>query len=1018
MRRYVLRDLVRNPRRTLASVSGIALAVGLFASISFFVDSSSAQMTARAIAPVKLDMQAGLTNPLASPLSLSETSAGGGAALHAGDRLTVTLTVRNKGGQQANAVKLTDTLAPGLSYVPATTTRDGRPLADAGDSSAPFPLAGGLSLGAIAPGTSTVITYMVTASAPTRFIAAATVQAAGDPTPVAANAPPPATLDQVIANIRALKGVSGAAPLASVTLPVGALPGAGSPLQLLAFDPAYLQTFPLVQVTAGTYTPGTVMLSQAAADLTRVKPGQPLTIALPGQAAPLVVTTGAIGDFTNATPLFISRSPDTQGEFVASPYIAVVDIATFQSVVLPAVRADAASASPVLKSPPVIEVDTALARSALASDPSTALVTTQGLRRTIERSAPGDITVTDNLSDALTAARTDSILAKVLFIFLGLPGVALAAYLSRYAGGLLAEAQRRERATLRARGVSPRALLRALAVSTALLAALGSILGLALGFAALALLFGGLQGDTGAYLFSIGLAVAAAAVTTGLALYLPARRSLLAEISEERRELEGAARPGWLRYRVDVALLVGAAVVGLVTYLAGGYKPAASAEGQSVSLSFYVLLAPAFLWIGATLLAVRGLLALSARIGRRRTATGFRRRLVGRFVLLSVLRRPRAAASGVIALSLAIAFGLSVSLFVTTYQHEKLADARFVNGADVKVTPSGGQTQPQDFAHLLAVPGVLHTSAAITTTSALVGTDKRALAAIDPVTFPSVATISPKFFTGMTPDQAIAALAADPTAVLIDTEVARTFSVQVGDQVRVQLPNPITGRPVPATFHAVAIFTSFPGFPQGIDIVGSIAGYQAVAPTSPNVYWLDTGGSDSAAAQVAAELRSGPGRMTPLLIDTIGTAVNRDQSTLAALNIDGLGRLEGLYTILLSALGIAIFVFGILLRRRKEHITLRALGLRMRHLVTLVVGEAAIVAIASIVIGGVVGVAMALLFVQILQPLFTIPPEGVAVAPLGVSLLIGLTLVATIVASLAAGASLRRAHLVDVLREE
>ena len=62
---YVLKDLLRNPRRTMASVAGVALAVGLFSGIAFFVDNSSAQMTARAVSPVVIDMQAGGTRPLA-----------------------------------------------------------------------------------------------------------------------------------------------------------------------------------------------------------------------------------------------------------------------------------------------------------------------------------------------------------------------------------------------------------------------------------------------------------------------------------------------------------------------------------------------------------------------------------------------------------------------------------------------------------------------------------------------------------------------------------------------------------------------------------------------------------------------------------------------------------------------------------------------------------------------------------------------------------------------------------------
>ncbi len=906
MFRYVLRDLVRNPRRTLASVAGIALAVGLFSGVAFFVDTSSAQMTSRAIRPVVLDMQAGFTSPLGTPSS--------------------------------------------------------------------------------------------------------------------ATAPPPPTMAELTTQIRAIRGVRAAAGFASMVLPAGSVLGPAGPVSgavtLMGFDPSYLTDFPLVSTVSGQYVAGTGLLSQPTADLVRAPPGSSVSVTLPGRSAPLTVSVGATGDFTNATPLFLSRSPDTQGDFAASPYVVVVDMATFRDVVLPAVRADASATAPALKAPPIVEVHVGIDRAALVSDPATALVTTEGLRRTIERQAPGDITVVDNLSATLTGAQRDSILAKVLFIFLGLPGVALAAYLSRYAGGLLAEAQRRERATLRARGLRPRAMLRALAFNTLALALVGSVVGLCLGFGALAVLFNGVHGDGGAFAGSIGLSVAAAAVTTALALYLPARRSLLNEVSEERRDIEVTRPAGWLRYRLDVAFLAAAGVVGLVTILSGGFNPPSTVDTQSVSLSFYLLLAPAFLWIGATLLAVRGLLALSARLSGRIHTESFRRRLVGRTALLSVLRRPRAAAAGIIALSLAIAFGMSVSLFARTYQAEKLTDARFVNGADVRVTPTSSQAMTPAFASTLQVQGVRAVSPVIESSSVVVGTDKRTMIAIDPATFPNVASIQPSFLVGITPAQAMSALSSNPAAVLIDQELARTFNIAVGDHVRVQLPSPGGGAPVPTTLLDVGMYTSFPGFPAGVDIVGSLAGYQGAVHASPTLYLLDTGDSDTTATAVAASLRSGPGRSTPLLIDTIATAINRDQSTLSALNIDGLGKLEGLYTVLLSALGIAIFVFGLLLRRRKEHITMRALGIRMRNLVSLIVAEALLVAVASIVIGGIVGTAMALVFVQILRPLFTIPPAGVTVPALSVALLLGLVLVVAVAASLVAGGVLRRTRLVEVLREE
>ena len=120
----------------------------------------------------------------------------------------------------------------------------------------------------------------------------------------------------------------------------------------------------------------------------------------------------------------------------------------------------------------------------------------------------------------------------------------------------------------------------------------------------------------------------------------------------------------------------------------------------------------------------------------------------------------------------------------------------------------------------------------------------------------------------------------------------------------------------------------------------------------------------------------------------------------------------------MSALGIAIFVFGLLLQRHKEHVTLRALGVRMRDLLGLVLGEAGIVAAAALVIGLVVGVPMAVMSVQILQPVFTVPPNGITLPVVQLTMLVALVLGAVAIASGVAASSLRRTHLVEILRED
>src|ERR1700737_1965202 len=89
---YVRRDLLRNPRRTLAALLGVTLGVGLFSGVLFFIDGPGASMTKRALAPLAIDMQRVLGAPSAGGLGLSERVSRNGR-LPAGQRVLFTLTV-------------------------------------------------------------------------------------------------------------------------------------------------------------------------------------------------------------------------------------------------------------------------------------------------------------------------------------------------------------------------------------------------------------------------------------------------------------------------------------------------------------------------------------------------------------------------------------------------------------------------------------------------------------------------------------------------------------------------------------------------------------------------------------------------------------------------------------------------------------------------------------------------------------------------------------------------------------
>lgn len=1019
---YSLRELLRNPRRTLASVSGVMLGVGLFTSISFFVDSSAATMTKRAIAPVPIDMTAALTSPLASTITLKETVAA--AALAAGQTTTITLTATNTGKRPATGVVIKDEPPSPLAYVPSSTALDGRPLPDEEEQGR---LAAGVFIPTLAPTASATVTYVARATTPvpaTQALALhGSVISREDPVPPAVNAPRPVRLEEVQAEIARLKGVGAADRLAILDLSAGSLRGGGaalgSPIRVFAFDQNYLADYPAIAITDGSLAPGAAVLSVEAARALGAGLGATVNLSVPGRGSAIPLPVSGIADLSRAAPLFASRNPDSLGDFIYAPNSLVISPQLFEDLVLPALRLDAAAPIPVLRTPPALEVDIRISRSLLSSDPASAFVKTQGWRRSIERIAPGQVVVVDNLSRALTVARSDAVIAKILFLFLGLPGVLLAAFLSGYAGSLLAQAQRREHATLRSRGAQPGHLLRLLAYNTLEVASLGSLLGLGLGIATMFLVFGRDALSTAAardLQMSALLAVAAGFLATALALYLPGRRAVSQEVSEERREMSTAALPVWLRLRLDLVLLAGAGVVELVLYLSGGFTPT-QVEGQSVSLSFYLLLAPLLAWVGATLLITRIFLLAAPHTPARSARFGS---LVRGALRRSIKRRSTGVASGIIGVGLAVALGVNVAIFTATYDAEKAANVRFVVGSDLRVTPSALSPQPVAFAPQLQVPGVTAvTPIVFHTANAALGADKKDLAAVEASSLQRTAELPDSFFLDGSAADAMAALKADPAAVLVNWELARDFNIQKGDPVKVQLAD-ISGREISASLHAAGRFRHFPGFRQHVDLVANLSYYQGVTaqPTVDFFLLRAADSSDAGLARVAEAIRNGPGKIVPLRIDTIATAISRDQSTLAALNLRGLGSLDSLYTLLMSVAGIGIFVFGLLLQRRKEYVTLRALGIRMRQLQAIIVGESALVAFFGLLVGVLVGTVMAYMFVQILRPLFTLPPERLTF-PLNQMGTLGVLVIGgTLIFALAASGILRRLKPVELLREE
>src|SRR5689334_4394510 len=248
MLRYVRRDLFRNPRRTLASLVGVLLGVGLFSSVLFFIDGSGASMTQRALAPLALDMQVVRDSPLGGGITFDEAVAGP-PLIEKGQVRRLVLTIRNRSGVDAHEVVVEDHPPAGLSYLPGTTVVNGRALHDVGGRIPLFQGIGGtgLNIGTVAGGSDARITYRVRAvkrlpdSRQLHYFGEYSTRE--NVVPTHANLGTDPGLSRAAARIAQIPGVATVDTLAFVDLPAGALRSRNRivdrPVRLFGLDSRY-----------------------------------------------------------------------------------------------------------------------------------------------------------------------------------------------------------------------------------------------------------------------------------------------------------------------------------------------------------------------------------------------------------------------------------------------------------------------------------------------------------------------------------------------------------------------------------------------------------------------------------------------------------------------------------------------------------------------------------------------------------------------------------------------------------
>jgi putative ABC transport system permease protein len=795
--------------------------------------------------------------------------------------------------------------------------------------------------------------------------------------------------------------------------------GAGATARLFAVDPTYLRHHPWVRVIAGSLERGALLDQTLRGYIPAFAHAQEVTVELPGGGSPpLRLRNAGTVDLRSALATwFAIPTGEVQGDVALVPRALVIPFETFRRTLLPALRAKLGPTTPVLNPgladlPPVsVEAHVGVDHAAYPPDPGSAGGWSAALRHQLERRPPpGSVVVADNAAEPLAEAAADATNAKILFLLLGIPGALAASALGLAAQSALAEAQRREDALLRLRGATENQLLRLATAQGALAGAIGSALGLLVAFAGVSAVEGhaAWRGvSSGSLAVTIAASVALGAATVGIRLLLLRRASRRSQVALERRLLEHGWRPLWLRAHLDlVALAIGAAILA-VNLLSGGLKPTpiAAAQQSTLALSFYVLLAPIALWIGATLLATRALLAWSHRRMRPdRAPVGLPSwRAAG---LRWLGRRPARAGVALILGALAVAFATETLTFVATYGSAKQADAAVAFGSDVRLVPGDP---------LYRLPRLGPRVASVSPFRELparVGSDRKTLLAVDLASYGRTTTSRPSIVAGAGLD----ALRHDPRGLLVAQEIATDLAVHPGDNLPVTLFPDDQDRSQNVNLHVVGTFRAFPPSSPYAELVAATRALPTYLVPRPDFY-LARAAPGQAPSAVAVELRSRPGLHKRFAVGTLSDQKLLAPRSLTALNLNGLDWIDTTGAVLVAAIGVGVLIAFLILERRRELAILEAIGADQRQLVTGPVQEGTVAVVGSIAIGLPLGLLLSMLAVRVLGLFFTLPPPLLTL-PAGALAVFVLLLACASTAALAASLiRVRRISAATGLRE-
>lgn len=696
--------------------------------------------------------------------------------------------------------------------------------------------------------------------------------------------------------------------------------GAG---KVLGITPQYRQDFPAeLRLLIGSLD-GVLVAQQTAANL-QVTVGDTVTIQRLG-LPPVTTKVDGVVDLPYADSLF---------QTIGVPPGIAPQAPPDNVILLPSDRARQFFNPQATVRPDSVrtQLHVRLAHQNLPNDPSAAYTYVNQLAKNLEVRIAGSGIVGNNLAARLDGVRADSLYARVLFLFLGLPGTILAILLTLAVTAAGRDRRRSEQALLRTRGANTTQILRLAAVESLIVGIGGMVLGIGLAsVATLTIAPIGTLANSATILWIAGAACIGLILALFAVLYPAWTDAHRSTVMAARAVISGKRRPLWQQVYPDFFFLTLSAIIFWQT-ASTNYQVVLAPEGvPQASVSYETFIAPMCLWLGGGLLTLRlGETGLGA--GRSVLARIFQpvAGSLANVVTASLSRQRVLMARGIVLVALAFSFAISTAVFNTTYNAQSRVDAELTNGADVRVTvpPGKGGITAVTQAKLKALPGVVAIQS-MQHRFAYVGRDLQDIYGIDPANITTATHLANAYFAGGNAQATLAALGARQDGVLVSEETVRDFQLKPGDLVNLRLQSAPDNQYKTIQFHFVDIVKEFPTAPKDSFLVAN-ASYIAKQTNNAaaEMVLMRTSGDRPNTVEIAKVVSSVAGAK----VTDLGATQRTISSSLTAVDLGGLTRLELSFALLLLAGATGLVLALGMAERRRTFAILTALGAKSNQL--------------------------------------------------------------------------------------